>query len=89
MTDDYRYMQKLGLKTTDWMNNRRWTPFDSIAPRAALGKRMADFSGSFDVIQDYASYGGREFEGEKPGADNFDVMGRTPKARASSSISKP
>ena len=83
VTDDYRYMEKLGPETTDWMKKegaytRRL--FDSIAPRAALGKRMADFSGSFDAIQDYASYGGREFyEERQPGADNFDVMVRDAK----------
>src|SRR4051812_46921292 len=61
VTDDYRYMENLGPETVDWMKKegaytRRL--FDSIAPRAALGKRVADFSGSFDAIQDYASYGG-------------------------------
>src|SRR5689334_10276377 len=64
VTDDYRYMEKAGRETTEWMKKegaytRRL--FDSIAPRAALGKRVGDFTGSFDAIQNYASYGGRDF----------------------------
>ncbi|HEY2712710.1 MAG TPA: prolyl oligopeptidase family serine peptidase [Chthoniobacterales bacterium] len=83
VTDDYRYMEKQGPETTDWMKKegaytRRL--FDSIPQRAALGKRIADFTGSFDAISEYASYGGREFyEERQPGANNFDVMVRDAK----------
>lgn len=83
VTDDYRYMEKLGPDTIDWMKAQgRYTRklFDSIPGRAALGKRVSDFSGSFGFIQSYARYGGRTFyEERQPGADSFDVMVRDDK----------
>src|SRR5690349_8002318 len=50
VTDDYRDMEKAGPETMEWMKKegaytRRL--FDSIPARAALGKRVADFTGSF------------------------------------------
>jgi prolyl oligopeptidase len=83
VTDSYRYMEKLGAKTTDWMKAQgAYTRalHDSIPGRAALGRRVAAFIGSFGIVQRYAQYGGREFyEERKPGADNFDVLVRDAK----------
>jgi prolyl oligopeptidase len=78
VTDNYRYMEKLDPATIDWMKAEgvhTRAVLDAIAPRAALGKRVAAFSGSFGFILDYANYGGRAFYEERaPGADNFDVV---------------
>lgn len=83
VTDDYRYMEDMGAKTSDWMKAQgAYTNslLDSIPGRAALGKRVAEFTGSFDAIEGYASFGGRDFyEERQPGADNFDVMVRDAK----------
>ncbi|HUJ02271.1 MAG TPA: prolyl oligopeptidase family serine peptidase [Rhizomicrobium sp.] len=83
VTDDYRFMENLGPETTDWMKAQgAYTHglLDSIPGRAALGKRVGDFTGSFDAIEGYATYGGRDFyEERQPGADNFDVMVRDAK----------
>ncbi len=80
VTDDYRFMEKLGPETIDWMKAEgAYTRalLDSIPGRAALGKRVSAFTGSFDAIGDYSIYGGREFyEERQPGADNYDVMVR-------------
>jgi prolyl oligopeptidase len=47
----------------------------AIAPHAALAKRVAAFTGSFGFIQNYATYGGRQFYEERaPGADAFDLV---------------
>ena len=83
VTDDYRYMEKLGPETVDWMKAQgayTHTLLASIPGRAALGKRVADFTGSFDAVADYSTFGGREFyEERQPGADNYDVMVRDAK----------
>jgi len=65
--------------------------FDAIAPRAALEKRIADFSGSFGFISSYQKFGGREFyEYRAPGSDNFDLMVRDAKGeRKVSSVVEP
>jgi len=80
VTDPYRGMEKLGPETLDWMKAQgayTRAVIDAIAPRAALGKRVAAFTGSFGFISGYASYGGRAFYEERaPGADNFDLMVR-------------
>ncbi len=80
VTDNYRYMEKLGPKTISWMKAEgAYTRalLDSIPGRAALGRRVSAFTGSFDAISDYSVYGGREFyEERQPGANNFDVMVR-------------
>ena len=57
VTDNYRYMEKLGPETVKWMKAEgAYTRalLDSIPGRAALGKRVADFTGSFGFIQGYA-----------------------------------
>ncbi|HEY1836529.1 MAG TPA: prolyl oligopeptidase family serine peptidase [Rhizomicrobium sp.] len=78
VTDNYRYMEKLDPATIDWMKAEgvyTRAVIDSIGPRAALGKRVSAFSGSFGFIQGYVNYGGRAFYEERaPGADNFDVV---------------
>ncbi|HEY1838361.1 MAG TPA: prolyl oligopeptidase family serine peptidase [Rhizomicrobium sp.] len=78
VTDNYRYMEKLDPATISWMKAEgvyTRAVLDAIAPRAALGKRVAAFSGSFGFIQGYVNYGGRAFYEERaPGADNFDVV---------------
>ncbi|MGA9854654.1 MAG: prolyl oligopeptidase family serine peptidase [Gammaproteobacteria bacterium] len=83
VTDDYRFMEKLGPETIDWMKAEgayTRTLLDSIPGRAALGKRVAAFTGSFGFISGYVNYGGRAFyEERKPDAENFDVMVRDAK----------
>ena len=76
-------MEKLGPETIDWMKAEgAYTRalLDSIPGRAALGERVSAFTGSFDAIQSYSVYGGREFyEERQPGANNFDVIVRDAK----------
>ena len=83
VTDDYRFMEKLGPETIDWMKAEgAYTRalLDSIPGRAALGQRVSAFTGSLDAIQSYSVYGGREFyEERQPGANNFDVIVRDTK----------
>jgi len=78
ITDPYRQFEKMGPQTVDWMKSQgayTRSVFDAIAPRAALEKRIADFSGSFGFVQMYQRYGGRTFyEYRAPGSDNFDLM---------------
>lgn len=78
VTDDYRYMEKLGPETLSWMKDEgAYTRkvMDAITGHKALEKRVAAFTGSFGFIQGYASYGGRAFYEERvPGSDNFDLM---------------
>lgn len=78
VTDNYRYMETLGPETLAWMKAQgayTQTVFESIVPRADLGKRVADFTGSFGVIKGYVTYGGRAFYEERtPGSDNFDLV---------------
>ncbi len=80
VTDNYRYMETLGPETLDWMKAQgayTQSVFDSIAPRADLGKRVGAFTGSFGFINGYATYGGRAFYEERtPGSDNFDLIVR-------------
>ncbi len=83
VADDYRYMETMGPETVDWMKAQgayTHSMLDSIPGRAALGQRVAGFTGSFDAVAEYAAYGGREFYQERqPGADNYDVMVRDAK----------
>src|SRR6185312_3567329 len=78
LTDPYRQFEKMGPDTIDWMKAQgayTRSVFDAIAPRAALEKRIADFSGSFGFVQMLQRYGGRTFyEYRAPGSDNFDLM---------------
>lgn len=78
VTDNYRYMETLGPDTIAWMKAQgahTRSILDAIAPRAALEKRVADFTASFGFVQGYAAYGGRAFYEERaPGSDNFDLM---------------
>jgi prolyl oligopeptidase len=83
VTDNYRYMEKLDPETLNWMKAQgayTRSVIDAIPPHAALAKRVAAFTGSFGLIQSYASYGGRAFYEERaPGADNFNLMVRDAK----------
>jgi prolyl oligopeptidase len=83
VTDDYRYMESMGPETVAWMKAEgayTRSVMDSIKPRAALGKRVAAFTGSFGFISGYATYGGRAFYEERtPGSDNFNLMVRDAK----------
>ncbi len=78
VTDNYRYMEALDPATLAWMKEQgvyTRSVFDAIAPRAALEKRVADFTASFGFVQGYAAFGGRAFYEERiPGSDNFDLM---------------
>ena len=78
VTDNYRYMEKLAPETLAWMKAQGTytrSVIDAIAPHAALKQRVEAFSGSFGVIQDYVSGGGRQFYEERtPGSDNFDLI---------------
>ena len=80
VTDNYRYMEKLGPDTLAWMKTEgAYTRkvMDSIKGHAALEKRVMAFTGSFGFISGYATYGGRAFYEERtPGSDNFDLMVR-------------
>lgn len=80
VTDNYRYMEKLDAGAIAWMTAQgahTRKVMDAIAPRVALQKRVAAFSGSFGFIQGYAAYGGRAFYEERaPGSDNFDLIVR-------------
>jgi prolyl oligopeptidase len=83
VTDNYRYMEKLGPETTDWMKAQgayTRSVIDAIGPHATLAKRVGAFTGSFGLIQNYATYGGRAFyEVRAPGADNFNLVVRDSK----------
>src|SRR5207248_2427551 len=85
VTDNYRYMEKLESETLAWMKAQgsyTRSVMDAIAPHAALAKRVAAFTGSFGFIQDYASYGSRQFyEARAPGADSFDLVVRDRKGK--------
>lgn len=78
VTDNYRYMEKLDPATIDWMKAQgayTRSVFDAIPGRAALGQRVAAFTGSFGLINNFSEYGGRDFYEERaPGGDNFDVV---------------
>jgi prolyl oligopeptidase len=85
VTDNYRYMEKLGPETLDWMKTQgahtRKT-LDAITPLAALKQRVAAFSGSFGFIQGYVSGGGRQFYEElTAGSDNFDLIVKDEKGK--------
>ncbi len=85
VTDNYRYMEKLEPETLAWMKAQgayTHSVMDAIAPHAALAKRIAAFTGSFGFIQDYATYGGRQFYEERaPGADSFDLVVKDKKGK--------
>jgi prolyl oligopeptidase len=78
VTDNYRYMEALEPSTIAWMKEQgayARAILDAIKPRAALEKRVAEFTASFGFVQGYAAYGGRAFYEERvPGSDNFDLM---------------
>src|ERR1700723_235523 len=78
VTDNYRYMETLDPATLDWMKaegHYTRSVLDSIKPLADLKTRVANFTASFGLVQDYASFGGRAFYEERaPGSDNFDLM---------------
>lgn len=78
LTDNYRFMEKLDPSTIAWMKAQgayTRSIIDAIPGRAALGKRVSAFTGSFGFIDGYAEYGGRIFYEERaPGADNFDLI---------------
>ncbi|HSC19203.1 MAG TPA: prolyl oligopeptidase family serine peptidase [Rhizomicrobium sp.] len=80
VTDNYRYMEKMGPETMAWMKAQgayTRSVLDAIPQHAALAKRVAAFTGSFGFVGSYASYGGRAFYGERaPGADNANLMVR-------------
>jgi len=83
VTDDYRYFEALSPETLDWMKAQgayTRSVLDSIPGRAALGRRVGAFTGSFGFIKNYAEYGGRAFYQERaPGADNYDLVVRDAK----------
>ena len=78
VTDNYRYMEALDPATVAWMKAEGTyarSILDAIKPRAALEKKIADFTGSFGFVQNYAMFGGRAFyQLRAPGADTFDLM---------------
>ncbi len=80
VTDTWRGMEKLDPATVDWMKAQgRYTRelLGSIGPRAALLKRIADFSASFGPVKDVEVFGGRTFYLEQPpGSDNFNLRVR-------------
>jgi prolyl oligopeptidase len=80
VTDNYRFMEALSESTIDWMKvEGAYTRavFDAIPKLTALRTRVAAFTGSFGVVQNYASFGGRAFYEERtPGSDNFDLIVR-------------
>ena len=80
VTDNYRYMEALDPSTIAWMKGQSAytrSILDAIPPRAALGSKVATFTGSFGFTRNYANYGGRAFYQERaPGSDNFDLVVR-------------
>ena len=78
VTDNYRYMEKLGAETLSWMKAQgayTRSVFESMKPLAPLKTEVANFSASFGLIQGYVRYGSRDFYEERaPGSDNFDLM---------------
>jgi prolyl oligopeptidase len=80
VTDAYRYMEALDPGTLDWIKKQgdyTNAVFAAIAPRAALARRIAQFTSSFGIAKWFVSYGGRSFYLERvPGSDNFDLMER-------------
>lgn len=83
VTDNYRYMEKMGPETMAWMKAQgayTRSVIDAIPPHAALARRVSAFTGSFGFVGSYAFYGGRSFYGERaPGADNANLMVRDSK----------
>ncbi len=78
VSDNYRYMEDMSPDTVAWMKAEgayTRSIFDSIKPRAAFLKKMSDFGGAFDFIENYQTYGGRAFYEERsPGSDNFNLV---------------
>ncbi len=78
VTDTFRGMEALDPATLAWMEaqgDRTRAVLDSIAPRAALEARVAAFTASFGLTQEYSVHGGRAFFEERaPGSDNFDLV---------------
>ncbi|HEY1630084.1 MAG TPA: prolyl oligopeptidase family serine peptidase [Rhizomicrobium sp.] len=80
VTDPYRHFEKLDPATVGWIKvEGAYTRgvLDSIAPRAALLKRMTDFENGFAAIDFYQRAGGREFFRERaPGSNVANLMVR-------------
>jgi len=80
IVDPYRYMEKEDQSVTDWIKAEgRYTRavLDSIPKREAVLKRLSDFSGSVDIVQDIRKVADRTFYEERaPGSDNFDLVVR-------------
>ena len=78
ITDNYRFMEAQDPATVDWMKAQgayTRSVFDAIKPLAALQARVAAFTGSIGIFQNYASFGGVGFYEERaPGSDNFDLL---------------
>jgi prolyl oligopeptidase len=78
VTDQYRYMEALDPQTISWIKEQGGYTrkvLDSIAPRAALAKKVAAFTAGFGFVQGYVTYAGRAiYEYRAPGSDNFDLM---------------
>ncbi|HTJ63503.1 MAG TPA: prolyl oligopeptidase family serine peptidase [Alphaproteobacteria bacterium] len=83
VTDNYRFMEAQDPATMDWMKAQgayTRAVMDAIKPLAALQARVAAFTGSIGIFQNYASFGGVSFYEERaPGSDNFDLVVRDAK----------
>jgi prolyl oligopeptidase len=80
VTDNYRYMEALDPSTIDWMKAQGTytrSVLDAIKPLGHLQDEVSKFTGSFDFISGFVSYGGRDFYEERAqGSDNFDLVVR-------------
>ena len=80
VTDPYRYFEAQDAAVTDWMKAEgRYTRslIDSRPGRAETLKRISQITGSFDVVNQIQSAGGRTFYQQRSvGSDNFDLMVR-------------
>jgi prolyl oligopeptidase len=78
VVDNYRYMEALAPDTIAWMKAQgayTRAVLDGIGPLATLKSDVAAFTGSFGLVQRFASYGSRMFYEERtPGSDNFDLI---------------
>ena len=80
VTDRHRGFESLSPPVIAWMRDEgAYTRrvLDAIAPLADLRHRVSAFTGSFGLVKDYSSQGGRGFYLERqPGSDNFDLVTR-------------
>ena len=78
VTDNYRFMEAQDPVAVDWMKAQgayTRVVFDAIKPLPALQARVAAFTGSIGIFQNYAAFGGVSFYEERaPGSDNFDLL---------------